>query len=182
MPIGSYSIVSHVARELASARPGRVLDLGTGFGLYGAVVREWLDFGVRPFATYLVGVEGWERYGNPLWDLYNLMIVDSIENYLARGPERFDFVLLCDVLEHFARDEGRLVIDSARNLVTPGGRFLVATPAAFFEQDAVHGNEFERHRSCWTAADLEALGFDVLLRGDEAQLGNPMLLGVWRNP
>jgi SAM-dependent methyltransferase len=182
MPIGSHSIVSHVARELEAARPHRVLDLGIGFGFYGAVVRQWLDRGVRPWMTYLEGIEGWGRYSNPLWDVYNLVRVCPIQEYLQAPPrEPFDFVLLNDVLEHFAPDEGREVIRRIRAIVRPGGRLVVGTPARYFDQGAVHGNDFERHRSSWSAGDFREMAFEVLLDGSEAQLGFPMILARWCN-
>jgi len=178
MPIGSHSIVSHVARILEQARPQRVLDLGIGFGFYGAVVRQWLDLGVRPWRTYLAGVEAWGGYSNPLWDVYDLVTVKSIQEYLRTSAEEFDFVILNDVLEHLTPDEGRQILGQIDSVLSPGGRLVVGTPARYFEQGAVHGNEFERHRSFWTADQFRELAFEVLLDGSEPQLGFPMLLGT----
>ena len=178
MPIGSHSIVSHVARALEDNRPRRILDLGIGFGFYGAVVRQWLDQGVRPWSTYLAGVEAWGRYCNPLWDLYDLVTVNTIQDYLTSSTEQFDFVIMNDVLEHLAPEEGRKVLQEIEPVINPGGHLIVGTPARYFEQDAVNGNEFERHRSYWTADQLRPLGFTILLDGSEPQLGFPMLLGI----
>ena len=114
MPIGSYVVLPHVAHALATSRPQRVLDLGAGFGLYGAVVREWLDGGVKPWRTLLVGVEGHAPYGNPLWDLYNVMAIDTIERFLDRHADLYDAVLLLDVIEHFEKAEGWRRLDQAQ--------------------------------------------------------------------
>lgn len=181
MPIGSHSIVSHVARLLQDAGPRRILDLGIGFGFYGAVVRQWLDFGVRPWRTYLAGVEAWGRYSNPLWDLYDLVTVQSIQDYLNSSPEQFDFIMMNDVLEHLAADEGRRILGQIDTLLSPGACLMVATPALYFEQGAVNGNEFERHRSFWSAADLRLAGFEILLDGSEPQLCGPTVLAFRRN-
>jgi hypothetical protein len=182
VPIGSYSLVPYVADNLCRNRPGGVLDLGIGFGSYGAVVREWLDFGVAPWLTYLVGVEAWPKYGNPLWDLYNIVYVDTIQNYLDQRTERFDCVLMTDVIEHFTREEGTQILDAVRERVAPGGRLLVGTPGWFFTQDAVYGNEFERHRSLWTVDDFHQGGFSVILDGKPDQFGNRMILAEWQSP
>ena len=120
MPIGSFTAVPHFAMELCSRRPARVLDLGIGSGFLGAVVRQWVDLGARPWGTFLVGVEAWADYRNPLWDLYNLVVVDTIERYLDRHPETFGAVLLGDVLEHFGRDDGYELIGKLRTIVEPG--------------------------------------------------------------
>ncbi|MGJ8488671.1 hypothetical protein ACSFB5_12350, partial [Glaesserella parasuis] len=92
--------VPHVARLLATRRPGRVLYLGIGSGFHGAIVRQWVDLGVRPWSTLLVGVEAWADYRNPLWDLYNLVFVETIQRHLDLHPETFDCILLGDVIEH----------------------------------------------------------------------------------
>jgi SAM-dependent methyltransferase len=178
MPIGSHSIISHVARALEDVRPRRVLDLGIGFGFYGAVVRQWLDLGVRPWKTYLAGVEAWGGYSNPLWDVYDLVTVKSIQDYLQSCHEEFDFVIMNDVLEHLVPEEGRQILGQIDSVLSPGGRLIVGTPARFFEQGAVNGNEFERHRSFWTAEQLRPLDFEILLDGSESQLGFPMVLGI----
>ena len=46
------------------------------------------------------------------------------------------------------------------------------------EQGACFGNEFERHRSLWTAEDLRRAGFEVLEPGEPDRLGIQMLLAI----
>ncbi|MDR3639218.1 MAG: methyltransferase domain-containing protein [Isosphaeraceae bacterium] len=180
MPIGSFTVVPHVARHLATQRPKHVLDLGMGSGFYGAVVRQWLDLGVRPWRTFLVGVEGWADYRNPLWDLYDFIVIETIQEYLSRFPDQFDCVILGDVLEHFPSEEGLPLLGQLKTRVAPGGTLIVATPAVFIDQPAVYGNELERHRSIWTAAQLEALGFRTVLSGHEPQVAlSPTVLSIW---
>ncbi len=101
MPIGCISCVPYVASRLMQRRPESVLDLGIGMGFYGAVIRQWLDHGVRPWHTRLVGVEGWPGYRNPTWDLYDEVHLESIESYLDKSRERFEAVLLMDL--HFLK-------------------------------------------------------------------------------
>jgi len=180
MPIGSFTVVPHIAKQLAEQRPGRVLDLGIGSGFYGAVVRQWVDLGVRPWNTFLVGVEAWADYRGPLWDLYNVVVIDTIQSYLARFSEPFDSVIMGDVLEHLELSEGAALLRQAQAQVVPGGTLIVATPAVFVEQTAVNGNDLERHRSVWTPAALEALGFRMVLTGDEPQVAfTPTILAYW---
>jgi predicted TPR repeat methyltransferase len=176
MPIGCYSLVPEIANRLCQRQPQRILDVGIGFGMYGAVVRQWLDLGVTPWHRFLVGVEAWGQYRNPAWDLYNLVVVDSIQGYLAKRQECFDCILMMDVLEHFEKPEGSLVLRQLQSIVSPGGMLLVGTPAVFVEQGAVHGNEFERHRSLWTPAELADLGFQVLRDGTPDRFGMQTLL------
>lgn len=179
MPIGAYPIIPHLAHLLRELRPQRILDLGIGSGFFGAVVRQWLDYGVRPWTTHLVGVEIWAEYGNPLWDLYDLVVVDSIQNYLTRNTETFDCVVLGDVLEHFEKEEGYHVMNHITQCLNPNGRLLVATPAVFVRQDATHGNEFERHRCLWSVEELEEIGFRILLDGQPDAFHSQMIFAEW---
>jgi len=180
MPIGSFTVVPHIAHLLANRQPPRILDLGIGAGFYGAVVRQWLDHGVRPWKTFLVGVEAWADYRNPLWDLYDLVIVETIPRYLSRFRDQFDCVLLGDVLEHFETAEGSALLREVQSRVAPGGMLIVVTPAVFVEQSAVYGNDLERHRSLWSPAQLEALGFRSVLSGNEPQIAfTPTILACW---
>ncbi len=178
MPIGCCSLVPAIATELQLARPRSVLDLGIGMGFYGAVVRQWLDLDVWPWRTKLVGVEGFAAYRNPCWDLYDEVIVSPIEEFLERTTETWDAILLLDVLEHFAHAAGEEILAAARGRLSPQGRLFVGTPAVWMEQGAAYGNEFEWHRSLWTAAELREAGFDVLDDGETDRFGNQMLLAV----
>jgi SAM-dependent methyltransferase len=193
MPIGSYALVPHIAHHLCTQQPRRVLDLGIGFGMYGAVVRQWLDAGVKPWRTHLVGVEVWADYRNPLWDLYDVVHVQTIEDFLTQqqrgvgrisnpshGETRFDAVVLSDVIEHFDKGEGTLIIKSARELLAPDGWLLLGTPAVFMPQTAVWGNQHERHRSLWTRDDFAELGFTLLKDGAVDAFGHQMFLGKWQ--
>ena len=178
MPIGCLSCVPHVAARLMAQRPRSVLDLGVGMGFYGAVVRQWLDNGVRPWTTRLVGVEGWEGYRNPTWELYDEVHVQPMEAFLASQRELFDAILLMDVIEHFPRDTGAEIVEQAKRILSPGGQLFIATPAVWMEQGAAYGNEFERHRALWTAEMLLQLGMSFISDGTTDCFGNRMILGV----
>ncbi len=179
MPIGSYALVPHVAHALVRHQPHRVLDLGIGFGLYGAVVRQWLDQGVRPWRTNLTGVEAFASYRNPTWDLYNLIVINPIQEFLVRDHALFDFILLLDVVEHFERPEAIWVLDRCKRLLSPRGCMMVGTPAIFMEQGAVGGNEFERHRSLWTVSDFIERGYRIEKNGDPDAFGHQMILAAF---
>lgn len=180
MPIGSYAAIPLFAQSLLRRRPRTVLDLGMGFGGCGVVVREWLDFGVRPWKTHLVGVEAWADYRNPVWDLYNAVYVQTIEQFLAHCAETFDCVVLGDVLEHFEKNQGRNILEAIKPRVAPEGTFLVMTPAKFVPQAAVYGNEWERHRSLWSPDDLAQSGFQVERAGREDYYCGECLFAQWR--
>ena len=177
MPIGSSSVVPFITAELCALAPRNVLDLGCGFGWAGVAVRQWLDAGVAPWRTRLVGVEGFAAYRAPTWDLYDALHVARIEDWLARADgERFDAILLLDVLEHFEREVGEQVLCAARQRLSERGVLLIATPAIWHAQLAEHGNELETHRTLWTAAELRRAGCAILWDGATDRWGQAMLV------
>lgn len=182
MPIGSFTFVPTIAHELETRRQRAVLDLGIGSGMYGAVVRQWGDWGARPWQTHLVGVEGWSDYRNPLWDLYDVVVETSIESFLEVQQARYDLILMLDVIEHFPLDIGRRLIPKIVGALQPDGRAYVGTPAIMVPQGAVYGNVLETHRSLWSCADFVALGGEVLRDGSPCPLGSQMILARFERP
>ena len=178
MPMGSVSIIPAICHRLSVSRPKHVLDLGIGFGLWGALVRQYVDNGVTPYATRLVGVEGFEGYRNPNWEHYDRVHVCWIGAFLSEAQSTYGAILILDVIEHFDKDGGHHILDMAHDRLSPGGELFVATPAIWMEQGAAYGNELERHRSLWTADEFRAMGFDVLMDGSPDAWGNQMILAV----
>ena len=170
MPIGSYAAIPTIASQMILRHPKRILDLGMGFGMMGAAARQWIDLGVAPRRTYLAGVEVWANYRNPLWQLYDLVFLRSIEQHLTLDQESYDMVVLGDVIEHFPDSVAEWVLQAAWERVARDGCCLVITPAEAMEQGAAHGNPYETHRSVWTAERLSKAGFEILLSETVAQL------------
>ena len=154
MPIGSYSSFADIICDLIHHRPNTILDLGIGFGMNGAGIRNWLDSGVKPWNIRLVGVEGWADYISPCWDCYDKVHVCTIQDYLKSTDQKFDAIVMTDVIEHFDKEEGQAVLAMCMAHLNPGGALYVSTPGIFFEQGAAHGNELERHRSEWKVAEF----------------------------
>jgi hypothetical protein len=179
MPIGSYASVPFLVQQLIEAAPRRVLDLGIGFGGNGVLVRQWLDLGSRPWKTFLAGVEVWADYRNPIGDLCDLVIVDTIENYFERYAEAFDVVLFTEVIEHFDKQYGAQILHLAQQLMATTGCLLITTPAAYFEQGPYYGNEYECHRSIWSENEFQGLGFETQVVGDRSWFCGETIVGKW---
>lgn len=156
MPTSSHeqiSVVLSLCRELA---PKSVLDVGIGFGKYGVLLREYLDIFLERYerASWQIdigGIEFFAPYENPIWHyVYDwVRIGDALEILPSLGG--FDLILLVDVLEHLGRDEGRVLVDES---IHHAKYVIVCTPAMFFAQSALCGNEAEVHRSRWIPGDF----------------------------
>ena len=177
MPIGSFSAYGKVIQGVLASNPKSVLDLGIGFGMNGAGVRNWLDLGIEPFKTTLVGVEVFENYWNATWDLYDKVHIDDIRSFLGLCIEmghKFDTIIMTDVIEHFTKEEGLKVLEMMKEVCNIS--CIVSTPAIWIEQGTTYGNEHETHRSLWTVEDFTELGFGVIMDGELDDYGYKMIV------
>jgi hypothetical protein len=155
-----------------ATNPKSILDLGIGFGMNGCGIRNWYDLGLNPFKTKLVGVEGFEGYRNPAWGLYDEVIVDNILNVVDR-IEVFDMILITDVIEHFSKDEGIVLLEKLKHKVNKC--VMVSTPGVWIEQGEYMGNKLEEHKSMWTVNDFKALGYGIVQDGTIDDMGHMMI-------
>ena len=175
MPIGAFSTIPYLIRIMLMNKHESVLDLGIGHGINGAIVRNWIDNGVRPYKTHLEGVEGF-NYRSPLWECYNVVHECTIEKFFETDDRKWDCIVMTDVLEHFTKEEGVFVITKCKERLNKGGVFIVVTPGVFIEQGAYMGNELEVHKSLWSTLDFQAHGFSVVMDGSLDNLGYKMIL------
>lgn len=155
MPTSDIFNIPAVVTAVTAFNPRSILDVGCGFGKYGMLLREYTDVAARRYnradwQVRIVGVDGFEGYRNPLWDaVYDEVRVGEITKVL---PElgQFDVILIADVIEHFEKPVAQAII---RQAVSMSSTVVVSTPHDFYPQGAEFGNEYERYRCLWTAAD-----------------------------
>lgn len=172
MPYGSISAYRETMRELMLMKPKTVLDLGIGYGINGAGVKNWIDD-----VKMVVGVEAFTDYKNPMWGCYDMIHPSTIQYYLENSSLTFDAIVMTDVIEHFDKEEGFEVIEKCKKRLNEGGKFIISTPGVFIEQGAAYGNEFETHRSLWNVSDFN--GFRIVKDGTLDDILHQMIVAVW---
>ncbi|HEX3426909.1 MAG TPA: methyltransferase domain-containing protein [Acidimicrobiales bacterium] len=143
-------MMDHVVR----LQPTRVLDIGPGYGKWGFLVREALDFMAGRLAPeeWQVTVDGIDAfpYASPILDwVYDKVISGPALDHLdeLRG---YDLVIMGDVIEHFEKDDGLCLL---RALLAHNKNVVIATPLDFFQQE-IANNPYEQHLSRWSEADF----------------------------
>ena len=155
-------MIEHVVR----IQPRSVFDIGHGYGKWGLLIREALDFvpGRLERDEWIVRIDGVDafRQESPLleWVYDDLQVADVIST--ASSVRDYDLVVLGDVIEHLEKEAGRTLL---AQLLTRNRSVLLTTPVDFFEQGAIGGNPYERHRSHWTPSDFSEWQADVDLNG-----------------
>ena len=108
---------------------------------------------------------------------FHPLVRQTAKAFLVKAPP-LDCAVLFDVIEHMEKDEGKRVLELAKEKAQ---QVFVFTPHGFHpnhgnERDdgldawGLHGVEMQRHKSGWTAEDFE--GWQVFIVGD-------CLLAVW---
>ena len=159
MPTSQHHQISNIIDVIVTLDPRSVLDVGTGFGKYGVLAREYLggwDGNMRNNGERRIdGIEGFPGYLSPLHEyVYDNLYRDDIRSILSRLDTHYDLALCIDVIEHFDSEDGCRVL---AELQRRASNVLISTPKTFFPQQAEFGNDLEAHRSLWTPENLIAV-------------------------
>jgi 2-polyprenyl-3-methyl-5-hydroxy-6-metoxy-1,4-benzoquinol methylase len=176
MPFSQSTQISTIVKYAEELQPLSILDLGTGMGQYGFLLRTNLEnehlFEVtgaqgrlRPREDWRIkidGVEGCTGYMTPVHAYaYNTMTNSDVLEALPKiGDSSYDLVLAVDILEHLTTHDGLVFLDHCKRVAKRAA--LISTPKIFHPQE-VEANPFENHRSLWSAEQLAAKEFTQVL-------------------
>jgi hypothetical protein len=175
VPLSIWLGMEDCLQAIVARRPSAVLDAGIGFGLWGALLRQYLDVWsgrIQPeqWATRIDGIEIDEkRVQAHARHLYTEILVGDIREVLPvrAAEQRYDVILFGDVLEHLPKADALALLDTAVDLALQ--QVVVRIPLG--DGWRREGREEpDHHRSRWYADDFVRVGF-VLRQYDF--LGNP---------
>jgi 2-polyprenyl-3-methyl-5-hydroxy-6-metoxy-1,4-benzoquinol methylase len=181
MPFSQTTQLSTIVGFAERMGPGSVLDVGTGMGQYGFLLRNSLEslhlFEIQgnkgwqrnrqEWKVRIDGIEGFEGYLTPVhaYAYTNMTIGDALEILPGIASKSYDLVMAIDILEHFDSDDGRKFARECARIANRAA--LISTPKDFIEQH-VEANPLEDHRSVWTQAQLAELGYTTILPNEES--------------
>jgi hypothetical protein len=100
------------------------------------------------------------------------LVNDDIRNFEKfLSQKQRDCIIWQDGPEHLQMEDS---IDIIKKFQKSFNSIIIATPNGVFEQDAMYGNEAERHLSSWYKKDYEELDFKV------SEIGGMFLIGYWK--
>ena len=165
VPHSSHEGLSAALEHVVRLRPSSVLDIGAGFGKWGYLVREALDFmpGRSEPKDFQVKIDGIDalRAESPLHDWVYSSFREADVLACASELRGYDLVIIGDVIEHFEKDDGLRLL---RVLLADNRNVLVLTPSFFFDQE-MPGRPYETHRSLWSRADFREWPHDFQVWG-----------------
>lgn len=136
--------IPHVVNILLQLRPKSILDLGSGYGKFGVLSREYLS------VERLDGIDA-EKPRYDVYDHFYMGDLRHLDTLLPAGTPRYELALLIEVIEHLEKPDA---IELLGRIGTKARRLLVTTPFGFRHQEFA-GDPFATHRSRWFPWDFE---------------------------
>lgn len=159
MPLSIWPGMEDCLQVIVERHPTAVLDAGIGFGLWGCLLRQYLDvwagrIDTSEWAIRIDGIEIDEKRIQPHAQyLYTEIFVGDIREVVPRraAEQPYDVILFGDVIEHLPKESGRAVLDAAVSLA----RQLVVVRIPLGDGWRREGREEpDHHRSQWYADDF----------------------------
>lgn len=131
MPSSPYQHISKIIDLLVNLNPSSLLDVGTGFGKYGLLCREYLELwdGRENYSQFLRrtdGVEVFQNYITPVHEfVYNHVYIRNILELMNELDFSYDLILLVDILEYFNKSEGKMLLTK---ILANNKGALISTP------------------------------------------------------
>ena len=161
MPLSIWQGLEDCLALMVARRPAAILDAGVGFGLWGHLLRQYLDVWCgriqrEQWTTRIDGIEIDPARVQPhSHHLYSHVYVGDIrEEVPRRGNEtEYDIILFGDVIEHLPKEDGIELLRTAGALA----RDLVVIRIPLGDGWRVEGREPpDHHRSRWYVDDFAA--------------------------
>jgi hypothetical protein len=159
MPVGYCNMAEPLINHVYKTQPKRIIDLGIGFGYWGATLRNYFSGATDGHMNYghkiIDGVEIFPQYRNPMWSLYNFIHIGDIKDFIYLLP-KYDMTICIDVVEHLPKETVYQMIEKSKSLMLG-----VCTEMGPQHLQSPHGNPHENHVTLWTEQEFRDMGFKI---------------------
>ena len=162
MPVTGWAGLEDCLASIVECRPTAVLDAGSGSGLWGCLLREYLDVTAgrpRPeqWRTRIDAIEidpaQVQRYARALYT--EVLIGDVREVVPRRAAEvQYDVILFGEVIERLYKDDGRALLEAAAGLAERLVVLRIRFAADGWSAGEPPGEPSDRPLSWWSAKDF----------------------------
>ena len=160
MPSSPYQLIPAVLERVLFLAPKHILDVGMGSGKYGFLCREYLEMAHGLPRIRVDGIEVFAQNVAALQrSIYDEIFVGDAREVTQSLTRTYDVALVIEVLEHMEFEEAAQLIAQLRALAR---HVLITVPRRDTPQEALYGNEHERHQHQFTRGDLRSLGFTAV--------------------
>lgn len=166
--------------------PQSVLDIGAGFGRWGILFREFLEvWGERnvsgKWRRKIDAVEVFKPYIKEYHSFFysNVYNCDALE-FMRKLDFTYDLINCGDVIEHFEKKDALELISLCLN---KSKYLMINIPlGSNWEQGAINGNEYERHRSTWEMSDFGSYKHNIAEVFEDVELRKFLVILISNDP
>lgn len=174
MGTSNWQNISYNIDVVKKLNPEKILDVGIGFGRWGILFREFLEiWGDRNYTgkwnRKIDGVEIFPGYIQSYHKFfYDNIYIENAMDFISGFEGRYDLINCGDVIEHFEKSEAMRFIDLC---IQKSDYVLINIPTGKnWEQGAINGNEYERHRSVWNESDFDRFSNKIIKQFQDIEL------------
>lgn len=160
MGTSNWQNISYCVGILRRLQPASVLDVGTGFGRWGMLCREFLDVweGREARSLWQVRIEGIEAFPQCLTPLHDYIydkvhVGDAVDVLPTLGT--FDVIYLGDVVEHQSKSRACTLLDAAAAHARQAAIVTIPIGDDWPQEMGWDGNTYHTHRSVWQPEDFD---------------------------
>jgi 2-polyprenyl-3-methyl-5-hydroxy-6-metoxy-1,4-benzoquinol methylase len=150
-----------ILNAVLEVNPKSVLDIGPGFGKYGLLIREAI-LSVRAERGDLTPIDDLRieciEQAKYFYDkllkvkIYDNVIMGDARQFEFLEGDKWDLVLLIDVVEHMTKDDALAMIKKFRD---KGSRILISTPKnVHFYTEEFYGTDCPKHQTQWKSHEF----------------------------
>jgi hypothetical protein len=159
VPLSVWQGMEDCLATIVARRPAAVLDAGIGFGLWGVLLRQYLDVwsGRIQADEWVTRIDGIEidprRVQAHALHVYDEILIGDVRELVPRraAERRYEVILFGDILEHLPKSDGRALLDIAVRLAAD----VVVVRIPLGDGWRREGREDpDHHRSQWYADDF----------------------------
>lgn len=167
MPVSIWLGLEDAVATIVSMRPHAILDVGIGFGLWGHLLRQYLDVweGHIQRADWQLRIDGVEIEASRVQPhseyLYTEIYIGDARQVVPACAKQatYDVILFGDVLEHLPKQDAMLLLKQAIWLA--GSAVVVRIPLGEGWREEGRTSP-DHHRSKWWVEDFRA--FDCAIK------------------
>lgn len=163
MCLSERANLSKVADLLESSQGESLLDIGIGYGIYGAIAKMYMGIWLGRKKINLEGIELEDTFKSPVWGCYDEIYIGNALDILPK-LDKYDVAISLHMIEHLERTDGLLLLEEIEKHAIK--RIIIGTPSEFFETGWKEPGQ--QHRSLWNELDFQYRGYntEILPCGD----------------
>lgn len=166
MGTSNWQNISYNIDLVRKLNPQSILDVGTGFGRWGILFREFLEIWDNSkydgnWDRIIDGVEIYQGYVKDYHKyFYTNIYNENALTYLESTEKKYDMVNFGDIIEHFEKAEGEKLISLA---LEKAKYVLINIPIGkHWKQEGTQENPWEAHKSVWYNNDFTKYKYHII--------------------